>query len=297
MLVGAALLIVAAIGWIVWDAQNRQWIMTFEGERISTADFRFFSVQGNVPINDDSRQSLMSDLLNSLTIMHRAEALGLGLTPDERAELIETAAHSRAMMNEWNPGSLDFISDERIAEIAGSIGILVERLMDHYIPDYPTDTEEFAADFDSWLEDNEDAFSSFNVLYLSAFTEEELESARHQAVYEGVEFADIEGGFSTNIDEHGMLWPVDIDEFVTHYGLWEIEEEIRALEEGEWSRVFFVGGFYYLIYVETKVDPDIDEFRAQFIWEQRVAEFVELLGEWVEESDYSINDRVFETIV
>jgi len=295
--VAALIVIVAAIGWVVWDTQSRQWIMTFEGMRIPTTDFRFFATSHNVPINEDTRPDIMADLMNTLMVSHRAEALGLGLTQEDMVELLEGAAQFRAVWEQFAPGALDFIEDERIAEIHGALGVLAERLMDHYVPYYPTDTPEFETGFQQWRDENEAGFANFSVMYLTGFSQEELEEVRYRAINEDVEFTDLVDAFGTNIDEHGIVWPMELDEFIEQFGLFEFEEELFNLEEGEWSRVLPAGFNYFLVYMDTRFIPEEDVLIEQYTIERRASIFVDILIEWVENANYRINNRVFNTIV
>lgn len=145
--VAVGFVILLAIGWVVWDIQNRNWIMTFNGERVATSEFEFFNSAYQMFMEpEDARSMAMDELVNSLVVMDRAQAHGISLPADERESLAADAQMQQQMMQ--SPVSVD-----RITDFFG-VGYMQERLMDIYVPSYTPDPEEFEAELAEYVRTN-----------------------------------------------------------------------------------------------------------------------------------------------
>jgi hypothetical protein len=83
---------------------------------------------------------------------------------------------------------------------------------------------------------------------------------------------------------------------VNTFGLQEHSDELFALEEGQLSSAIeFGAGEYLLFFMQER--PGIDEeeaeemFREQLVMERRADMFTEMLDQWVEDANYTINQR------
>jgi len=97
-------------------------------------------------------------------------------------------------------------------------------------------------------------------------------------------------------DEVLSMQIVDIISFLSP----EDAEMLLALEPGETTGIMSAaGGWYILAYVETKSIPTDEELtesiRERFIEQQQFNQFFELLQEWVDAADYTVNRRALET--
>jgi len=150
----------AAIGWIAWDVQTRNWILRFEGTRIATSDLQFYSTIFSSPerSDDENLDSALDQLLETLVILDQAERRGLGFTSAELNDLREDIP----MILQWNGIPENIVSDRRAAELLNS-GILLERLLDIYVPDVPPTPEEFAEGLEAYIINNRNFYDDVQV--------------------------------------------------------------------------------------------------------------------------------------
>ena len=125
------LAICAGIAWFAIGVHQRSWIMTFEGQRIPTNELRFVMQQNSMWVAPEQLTEVsMSDLTQSLTIMHHADRLGLGMTDEERDSSLE-----------WIQSG-GVIPNTREAEFR-NINNMRTRLVDHHVPEFTLDPAEY----------------------------------------------------------------------------------------------------------------------------------------------------------
>ena len=293
------LAVVIVIGWVVWDTQNRRFIMTFNGERIATGDFRFISVLNQTPINEFTRDEIMRELMTFLTVMQMGERYGLGFTQEELDENELRAAFYRELIEQNAPGALGFIDDRRMGMFFGLFEQVGTRLIDYLITDYEVDEEQFEQELewhiDMLIQDGSEVY----VKYLALDPEADNTDA----------YIAIASPEETDFDEIASMYcvlgtgiePVNIEEFAAEYGL-HIDEWLAGLPVGQHSSVIHGTDYSFIFYVYNRIEPELDldevgqEFREGF--EQRIRSniFFEQLEGWVLEAEYELNHRVFDTI-
>lgn len=300
VLCGIALVVVAVIGWLVWDAQNQRWIMTLNGERIATADFRFMSHLTGQPINEFTRYDLLHELMVFTSILQRGEIEGVGLTPEELATNEVEARELRVLMEGGHAGALGFISDRRIGELMGAFDQVGTRLMDMLI-EYVPDEEEFQGLFEELVAHEMEEGREIMVKYMATHTRDGFDEmhATYILHQEDFDFDDLTRRFS--VLETG-LEPMNLDEFIQRYGIWTHEWDLRLTRVGDISPLMTGEDYYFIVFVDEHIDPELDleELEADamemFILQRRQALFQELVDEWVREAVYEINHRVFNNI-
>ena len=297
---GIVAVVVLVIGWLVWDAQSQRWIMTFNGERISTGDFRFMSHLTGQPINEFTRYDLLNELMVFLTVLQRGEAHGVGLTSDEIAANEVEARELRVLMEGGHVGALGFISDRRIGELMGAFDQVGLRLMDIFI-EYVPDEEEFRELFDELVAHEMEQGTEIMVKFMATETRDGFDEMH--ALYilhqEEFDFDDLARRFC--VLQTG-LEPMSLDDFVFQYGIWTHEWDLRLTRVGDISPLMTGENYFFIVYVEEHREPELDleeleaDSREFFILQRRQGLFQELVNEWVLEADYEINYRVFNNI-
>jgi len=293
---GVVLVIIGVIGYFIWDAQDRRWIVNFEGTRVSTNDFRFLAAEMNVQVNEQTRDWILRELYTTLIIEQRAKEHGLTLTDSQQDELMSAAQFIRLNVQLGQNQDLYFINDERIAELLAPRFIHAAELMEYYV-EYPDEeNEEFIEAFDTFVHEASWQFERFEVMYVNTWTREEIEEILYQLIEEEVPLEEIVGGLiggTSNFDEDGNPSPMELTEFINTFGLFMHEHEIRVLAEGEWSGVLQAGEIFFAVQMFSREDADIDEMREVFINNQRNSTFLDMLEDWIENADFTINERVF----
>lgn len=292
VLVAAAAL---AVCYGIWDTINRRTIMTFEGNRIATSDFRFMNVLQASP------EMAKEDLIQTLTILHHADMHGITVSSDTQAELMAQAAEFRAQNQHMIPGGLGFISNERIAELF-SAGDLAQQLLEVVELDYAVDDDEIAQMFADFVDENREMLEDVHVQFAA--------STDMQAMTQGLARLEDDGDFDAFVREYSMFYPEEgIEPFLIwelseeHHHLWgDIEswelfnEEVMSLPAGEFSGIVPSDGFFYVFNVtsrELNYEELEENFRAQELENARNAAIIELFDLWAAQAEYTVNMRAF----
>jgi hypothetical protein len=290
----ALVVFVAAVSWVVWDTQNRNWILRFEGERIHTNEFRLF-MGGDSP---EARQGALDALIERLTLIHRAEQYGAGLSDEER--------EFWGWFVEMQWGENPLASSERIGELTAAVmGEIWERLMDIYVPEMfvMIDEDQLAVDLAEYKEANFTNYLKLDLMYVIFEDREEAEAAHARILAGEADFyeifreytpwyeedMDLDAGIMTvhNFIEEAMLGPVD-------------SEMLLALQAGEISGLIEWGADfglenYLLVYAVEREEPNEDEiarsFREGHILSERNRMLLGLVPQWIEQASFTVNTR------
>ena len=293
------LVVVMVISWVVWDTQNRRFIMTFAGQRIATSDFLFMSQFMGQPINDFTRHEILDELLTFLVLMERGERYGVGFTAEELEEAEGIGFWTRMEVEMHNPGSLGFISDRRIGEFLTVFETVGLRLVDLLV-DYEVDEEEFAEELERQIERQIEENTVILVQYFAA--------PDRNALNPGVLVltATDEFDFYAIAEEYCYLQtgrePQELFEFMMQFGVWGDEWDLTTLPVGQFSPTMQGTDYVFIVYIYDRVLPELDieeitaSFRESFISFRSNAVFIEMLLEWVREAEYELNHRVFDTL-
>jgi hypothetical protein len=291
-------LVIVALGYAIWDIQNRRTIMTFEGTRIATSDFRFFNALHLMHLGSADRDMVFNHLLETLVILDQAERDGLGATPPELAVLSHEAREIREQASQQLPGGMNFISEQRVSELL-STNTVFERLMDRHLPDTEIDEDEFAEMLEERMEDIYAHASELLVRYIASHDPDLLQEIKDSFAPDYSEFDMLIRSYCIYHTEDGGIEPVEISEFFVAHGTVQHWPELTALEVGEISEVIEADGVFFLVEMyERIVDQDIIEetkeiLRNDMINARRSEAFMELVEQWTAAANYTINERAF----
>ncbi|MCL1884499.1 MAG: hypothetical protein FWF81_12220 [Defluviitaleaceae bacterium] len=290
------LIVVAIIGYSVWDILNRRTIMTFEGESISTRDFRFFTSTMDMPPGQAAQEAALESLLQTLVLLDRGAQHGLTPSEEEFVALEEDARNMHEQMAMSIPGGLDFIPDRRVAEFFSAWGEILNGLMDIYV-DIEFDEEEFA----EFLEENMEFFiqaaTDMNVKYAASFDFTELEAAYERLQAGEISFDQLVEDYSFFHHEGEDNDPINIMEFIERYDAWEHGMDIVEMDEGDVMGVFEINGIFFVLNMyEHFIDDEILEMQISDARESRedsgrAEAFFEFLDQWINDADYTVNLR------
>ena len=297
------LVVVIVISWVVWDTQNRRFIMTFNGERVLTNDFLLMSVLTDQPINDFTRYVILDDLLRTLTLLDMGERYGVGFTPEERAENESVAAMWLGMFEQEAPGMFGFIDPARMGEFIGLDEQVVPRLVDLLITEYELDEDEFEEVFEMHVEWLIEQGTEVFVKYMAQDTSDSHQDAVIElTANDDFDFDDIA---SRHCVLQTGLEPITLQEFEMRFNV-HVDDWLAGLPIGQYSPTFSPlqhGTEYYInFYVYDRVPPELDlvtierELRDDWIQHGKMSTFFELLPGWIADAEYELNLRVFDTI-
>ena len=299
---GIVMVIVLVVGWLVWDTQNRRWIMTFNGERVATADLRFMAALTGQQLNEFSRYEMLHELMVFLSILQRGDALGVGLTAEERANNEIEASNLRPMFEGEHVGALGFISDMRIGELMGAFDQVGTRLMDMFI-EYVPDEEEFREVFDEVVAHEIAQGREIMVKFMATETRHGFDDMHATYIFgqDEFDFDDLARRFC--VLQTG-LEPMNLEDFREQYGVWDWNNDwdLTLTRVGEISPLMTGNDYYFIVFIDEHILPDMDleeleaEVREMFVLQRRRDLFQDLVNQWVNEADYNINHRVFDNI-
>ena len=278
---------------------NDSWIMIYMGEEISTSDFAFFSVLMQTPINRFTKHELLRELLTYLVVMEMGERYGVGFTQLELIEVEARAGFVRSLLEQEEPGSLDFISNRRLGEFMGLFEFVMPRLAELLI-DYEPDEDAFRIELEqhiNWLiESNTEVLVKYFATELDG-----IEEAALDLVVENYDFDDV-------VLKHCVLQtglnPINIFEFAWRYGI-DIDDWLFRLPIGQFSPIQMGGDLFFMFYIHDRIPPNTDpeilemieaSFRAHTIHQRNEQLFFEMLQTWLDEADYELNHSLFNGI-
>jgi len=311
-----AAVLIAAIGFGIWAAQDARWILRYDGGRVAVADFRMvhWLEFENEP---GARAAALHSLQAVVALIDRAEMHGVGLTAEERSEAEAAAQEQR----EWQiamggPEATFPISNARMAELFNTVAIS-ERLMEIYVPTYDVDEDEFAESWDEYQENSLHNHWDIEILFLVLEDEDRMQEA-----YELVgtmDFEDIFRQFSDWLDDEDEVETSQLTGPTGWLGTFEQamlsaedRELLLELQPGEVSPLISlfewdqmtgnITNFELLVYVVSR-DDELDlneveaELRERFINARRGEIFSEMvINDWVEEANFRINQRGYDTV-
>jgi hypothetical protein len=291
--------IVAGIGWMIWDNYSRSFVLRFEGQRIHTNELRFLMV-------DESPEGIeagMEALIEYLTILHRADQHGFGLTDEER-EMWEWIILSQF-------GEVPFITPARFGEFIsvapGPDGMIWERLMNYYIPEFLVvlDEEQLAIDLAAYKAANLTNYLETESKFLLIEEYEEAAAAYAQLLAGELDFDAAIRLYDPWYDEESGIIEVPLGSLISWAGLDAAQTAaVMALQTGEMSELIFLDeeGFqsHLIIYIESR--EEIDEaaievsFRQQTILHERNRMLSDLVPQWIRQANYSRNNRAINLV-
>jgi hypothetical protein len=293
-------LILLAIVWITWDVRNRGWLMTFEGQRIATADLRFLANiwQENISV-PETRDAIINHLVQTQAILYHAEQAGLRMSDEEREMLrgfIDSNREAGAIPRA--------VSDERALELVGAMDFIVPLVFDHFV-NYEPDPAEFEQEFAVYLEANREEYAlrSTEAQLILTDNRQALEEIRQLAnAADEINFEEYARLHCVLYDhEQDTAFTAAITDIVEWFDLLIYSPELLRLEVGQVSSVIELAEDEYLL-IYMKERPEIEDsaieemYRERIITERRAEIFQELLEEWVENADYTINQRAVDSL-
>ena len=295
---GVCVLAIAIIGYIGWDLWSRTYVMTFEGQRISTADMRDFMTAGAEGV--DPRAQALEGLTQFLLINQAAHQNNIALTAEDWAGIEANITQMREMYEAFGMDMPD-ISDERMTELM-SMEILSERLMDIYTADFEIDEADFEEALIQYLTFNRADHVDMNFRYhisdsmiAARIAQDDLFAVgpdgfdeiiiRDMALVTGQDEADIEVPTITLAE---LRQVADIS--------FTAVNDIISLEAGQLSDPIQLDENTYMVlivdFVNIPADEEIEEiFLEQYTRQQRVMIFSDIVEGWREVADIRINQR------
>jgi len=310
---GIGLLVVAviamAIGAGIWAYRDRQTVLRYDGGRVATTDFRA-SFEWNFQNNPGAREAALDWVKSSVVLRDRAITHNADLTAEERDEAIQTIANWRQEERDMRNGfdAMGYISNERMAELFMT-GPIFGRLMDIYVPTYDVNEDELAELVEEHIEENFHYGMDLQVRFIDLASLEEIEEA--ESMLGTMHFDDIVRQFSDWLEDDDEMPPtsslIGLMPTLQELGIsGEAQEFLLNMEEGEYSHIielmnFEIGAPIYVLFkMESVSEADMDEVTdtvsENLIQTRRNEIFFELIEDWIEEANFVVNPRGYNSI-
>jgi len=261
-------------------------IMVFEGQPIYANELIFIaSIMGLDPLTYQDEAA--AQLIEFLTVIDRANRHGLGLTDEERANILPSAQNTIDLI-----GLSGLICDERLIDFY-SIGSLLTPLLNYYIYNYVPNVANYPQELNAFANANADFLAHLEIMYIISI-DLDLMRYLHIQLQEGtVDFEEM-------VREHSIFYlPADGVTTLSMYTFEEIfnlydrdRSALYGLLPGEISHIFSVGEFFFLIYVTDRqeaTNAEIEEaFINYFIAQRRIDSIDDLIDGWIAEANYII---------
>jgi len=276
---------------------NADWIMLFEGEPIYENDLRFVAgIMGLVPDSVEAQNLALSQLIQFLAIINSANSHGLGVTAEEREEMLPAAQTNVGLM-----GLSDIISDERLVDFF-AVGTLLSRLLNHYTAGHTLDLAEHQQEMAAFAEANRSFLANIELKYMVNQDFDLMRELQERLVTEGI------ANFDELAREHSVFYAADggavvypIHTFLQIFGLYDHDiSALFGLQAGDISHVFNIETFFFLVYIVSyteATDAEIeDAFIEYYISAHRAGNIDELVENLVASADYTMNQAALDAM-
>ena len=272
------------------ETTDLDWIFELDGKRIPTVDLQFYMAALGVDPSDlNSRQTALGQLIEAQIIINRAARHGVGLNTDEVAAYLP---HMQNMLQFL--GLEGIVSDERAVDFF-TVDVLVERLIDQYVPIDSLDHSEFAQELTEYIENNRRFLDLINVKYILTADGQGLSEQLQNGI---TDFDELIREFSISqtaentVSLLDVMYGFDLDE---HRGF-----PLFELEPGEMSDIIDLGGIFLLIYIHERAPGDPAEIKntltEHFLFSRRMEVLTELMISWKYSTEYIINQQAFDSL-
>ena len=276
VLTAVCIALVAGIGFIGWDMWSRTFVMTFEGQRVPTADMRFFSffaLFNESPLSP--QEQALESLINFYLIEQAAQRHNLALTEEEQIMADEQAVEIMEMFEMFGMPRPN-ISYERASQFLAT-DFLSEQLVYLYTDDFVVDEDHLEESFQEFMMFNRSDFVNMDFLFFHGFDYDEAIALEPE-----------------DFDEQMIISLADLRED-PDFDIWDLNY-LSSLEVGEISEPFPLddGTFLTLLvdYFDIMPDDEIKEiFRESYEFVERMQVFSAIIEEWREAADIQINQR------
>ena len=299
-IVAAVIVVAVAVG--IWTVQDSRWLMRYDGGRVAVRDYRAlmdFWFENNPMWHD-----MAINTAQAITVVRdRATMHNVDFTPEERTAAEQEMREIRESMRaEFGWDVFHYITDARMAELFET-DPLVERLMNIYVPVYNVDEAEFAEALEEHLGDAIYEHMNMQVLMVLTETREEIEEAYE--LIGTMDFEDIVRQFTEGLGEDDEIEPVSALVFADWFEFEpEDRENLFGLAVGEYSRIIEwieeEDSLYFLFKMVSREEPDVSaitaDFREDFIEGRRRGAFDDLVMEWIEAANFTMNRRGLNTL-
>lgn len=289
LVVCAVALAVVAAGLIAFfqiSKASNNYIMKFDGKKISVEEFEFFMLLSYVNQSATDKQAAYEGLLDFLVLNKAAKDKNVSWTEEETAYIKYRAETFKSEMEGYRV-TVPKISDERLEEIMRfSEGATYYKLMDVVAEEagYSVDETEFGAELERYR-------SSDKLLkYIITETEEECEAAR-EALVSGMAPDEAVMQYSAYYLMYGRIEMLSAGSLAFDE---ENYDKMMALEALEFSEVIDMGGIY-AVFIAATYEETRDWFRAQYVGSKKYELFISEYELWKAETKESKNEKMFES--
>ena len=315
------LLIIAAIGWVVWDISASRFIVTVNGTRVHSNEFHFHAnLLGANPQDPAVHDMIMEELVLVETILHQAQLAGISVSAEDRQALYDSSPSWW-----WVP---EGVSTSRAVEIVSVWDFLEPALFEHHVQEVTLNPDDHTAEFDAYMAENRESYELFatEAQFIIHSDRQVLEAAKTRfdagdyASFEDLarEYCEMQnppapeaidpladgGGGADAASEDAVeviIHTVQVNAITNSFIDAAYFDSVHALQPGQTSAVIqTTEEDFILIYMLDRQGVDMDELMELFMEnlavQRRQEQYIELRSSWIENADVTINQRALNSL-
>ena len=278
-------------------SSDTDWIILFEGQPIYENDLRFVAGLLGLAIDSAETQDFaLNQLLEFLAIIDGVNRHGLNMTTEERGEMLVSA---QALAEKMKLSGI--ISDDRLLDFY-TVGILVNRLADHYVAEFTINLADHGQAIADFAEVNRRFLANIELQYIINQDFGFMRELRERLVDEGVaDFGELVREYSIFYATDGGAIVYSMDEFLQIFDLYNHDiVALYGLQAGDISHVFNIEDFFFLAHIVSRTEATDSEIEEAFIewyrFERRADNIDEMVEVMVANADYIINQTALDAM-
>jgi len=270
------------------------WIMLFGDETVFASELIFVaSIMGLDPVVH--QEIALNQLIEFMAIINRANRHGIGITQEEREEILPVAHMTVGMM-----GLSGIVCDERLVDFF-EVGNLLTRLLDHYVTDINFEVTGNEPEFLAFAEANRNFLANIELQYIINQDIGLVQELHENFLSGGVQFSDLAAEYSIFHDAGDDAIVYSIQLFEDIFLMYDHDRNaLYQLQTGELSHVFNIEEFFFLVYIHSRTEATDAEIEAAYINERVMARRAEaiagLVNDWVAEAVYILNHDILDAM-
>jgi len=300
LIVGVVIaIVVLGLSWIGWDVYRRSYVMTLDGQRISTSELHVHAFMNGIhDLSDpETLDFAIEQLVSHRAMMQQAEDAGLSITTEEREQAREIVAANR----EWW-GLPNAAPTNVTAEILAERDFLIDQVFEHFVPPYTPNPGEHEEELEQYIENSRFQYEVNRTEAQFIMNEDRavLDNIKELMATDSADFEEFIRTYCITYSPEVDIEFMAINDIINSFGLFEHFFTLQELQAGETSDVIESDGVYLLVYMQNRpsvTDAEIEEsFFERIADERRRETFTELRQSWTDAASFTLNQRAINAL-
>jgi len=292
-------IVVLGLSWIGWDVYRRSYIITLDGQRVSTSELHVHAFMNGIHdlSNPESLDFVIEQLVSHRAMMQKAEEAGISITREEREQARDVVATNREWWGVPNAAPTNIT-----AEILAERDFLVDQVFEYFVPPYTPNRADFEEELELYKENSRSQYELNRTEAQFILNEDRavLDNVKELMATGAADFEELIRTYCATYSSDVDIEFMSINDIINNFGLFEHFFELQELEAGETSDVIDGEGVYILVYMQNRpsvTDAEIEEsFLDRIANERRLETFMELRQGWADDASFTLNQRAVDAL-